>query len=138
MEKILIIVGGKNDVPHLNEVVKLFKKNKINFEIKVISAHRNIDILVRELEPRKIEKEGIKVILAVAHSVSNLPAIIAGYMKDTKISVIGVGLTKSDSDTIASLLSIQSIPSGIPLANCGVNKVGLNNAALFCIKLLKS
>lgn len=137
MKKLLIVVGSKSDIPHLVEVQRFFKQHRIKFEIKVISAHRNIALLVKELEPKKLEQGNVSVILAVAHSVSNLPAIIAGYVKDTKISVIGVGLTKSDADTIASLLSVQSIPKGIPLANCGLNQTGLQNAALFCIKLMK-
>jgi len=136
MKKLLIVVGSKNDISHLSEAIKLFKKSKIDFQTKVISAHRNIETLVKELEPKKLEKNNVKVVFAVAHSVSNLPAIIAGYLKDTNISVVGVGLTKSDSDTIASTLSVLSIPTGIPLANFGVNQTGLHNAALFCIKLL--
>ncbi|HEY4489716.1 MAG TPA: AIR carboxylase family protein, partial [Candidatus Paceibacterota bacterium] len=92
MKRLLVVVGSKNDIVYLAEVQKLFKQHNIKFEINIISVHRNIALLVKELEPNKLDKENIKVILAVAHSVSNLPAIIAGFLKGTKISVIGVGL----------------------------------------------
>jgi 5-(carboxyamino)imidazole ribonucleotide mutase len=137
MKKLLIVVGSKNDLIHLSESKKLLTKAKIQFDIEILSAHRNIKTLVEKLDPKKLEKESIGVILAIAHSVSNLPAIIAGYTKDTSIPVIGVGITKTESDTLESLFSVLSIPKGIPLVNTGVNEVGLHNATLFCIKILQ-
>ena len=131
-------MGSKNDLVYLREVKRLFKKSKISFEIEIISAHRNIKELVFKLSPQKLETRKVGAILAIAHSVSNLPAIIAGYTKDGPIPVIGVGITKTESDTLESLFSVLSIPKGIPLVNTGVNEVGLYNAALFCIKLLKT
>ncbi len=137
MKKVLIITGSKNDIFELSEIKKLFRKEKTDFDIKVISAHRNIKELVIQLETNKLEESKIGVILAVAHSVANLPAIVAGYLKNTKIPVLGVGLTKTSADSLESLFSVISIPKGIPLMNTGINKVGLYNAALCCIKLLK-
>src|SRR3989344_5284905 len=137
MNKILIVVGSKNDISRLSDVEKIFKDNKIKYKIEVISAHRNIRDLVKKLQPKLLVKFKIGVIFAVAHSVSNLPAIIAGYLKDDPIPVIGVGLTKTDTDTLESLLSVISIPKGIPLANTGINEIGLHNAALYCLKLIK-
>ena len=138
MKKLLIVAGSKNDLSSLNGVIKLFKKSKITPEVEVISVHRDIKGLVEKLEPKKLQSKNIAVILAVAHSVSNLPAVIAGYLKGTPIVVVGVGLTKTDTDSVASLLSVVSIPKDIPIVNAGINKVGLHNAALFCIKVLKS
>ena len=137
MKKVLIIAGSKNDIPELSEIKKLFRKEKVGFDIKIISAHRNIKELVRQLEINKLQKSKTGVILAVAHSVANLPAIIAGYLKNTDIPVLGVGLTKTSADSLESLFSVISIPKGIPLMNTGINKAGLYNAALCCIKLLK-
>lgn len=137
MSQILIVAGSKNDIGRLSEVEKIFRKNKIKYKIEVISAHRNIKDLVKKLEPKLLAKNKISVILAVAHSVSNLPAIIAGHLKDTPVSVVGVGLTKTDADTLESLFSVISIPKGIPLVNTGINEVGLYNAALYCLKLLE-
>jgi 5-(carboxyamino)imidazole ribonucleotide mutase len=138
MKKVLFVVGSKNDIPLLLESKKLFKKEKIDFDIKVISCHRNIKSLVEELDLKKIEKENIGVILSIAHSVANLPAIIAGYLKESSIQVIGIGYPKTDLDKLASLLSVVSIPKGVPLLNAGIGDVGLYNATLCCVKILKS
>jgi 5-(carboxyamino)imidazole ribonucleotide mutase len=138
MKKLLIVVGSKNDLPLLSESKKFFKKDKINFDIKVISCHRNIKNLVEELDAKKLEKENVGVILSIAHSVANLPAIIAGYVKESSIQVIGVGFPKTDAGKLASLLSVISIPKGVPLLNAGIGEVGLYNATLCCIKLLNS
>lgn len=137
MKKLLIIVGSKNDLPLLSESKQILKKEKINFDVKVISCHRNVKNLVDELTISKLEKENVGVILALAHSVANLPAIIAGYTKNSPVQVIGVGFPKTDIDSLSSLLSVISIPKGVPLLNAGIGKVGLHNAVLCCIKLLK-
>lgn len=138
MKKLLIVVGSKSDCSLLTEAKKTLKKEKITFEIKVISCHRNVKGLVEELEPSKLEREHVGVILAVAHSVANLPAIIAGYVKESSIQVIGVGYPKSDIDSLSSLLSVISIPKGVPLLNSGIGEVGLQNAVLSCVKFLYS
>lgn len=137
MKKLLIVVGSKNDLPLLSETKKLLKREKINFEIKIISAHRDIKKLVEELDSHKLEKENVGVVLSIAHSVANLPAIIAGYLKETSIQVIGVGFPKTGIDSLSSLLSVISIPKGIPLLNSGIGEVGLHNGALCCIRILK-
>src|SRR3989344_5711178 len=137
MKKLLIVVGSKNDIPLFSESKKILKKEKINFDIKVISCHRNVKNLVDELSNSKLEKENVGVILSIAHSVANLPAIIAGYTKENLIQVIGVGFPKTDIDSLSSLLSIISVPKGVPLLNTGIGEIGLHNAILCCIKLLK-
>jgi 5-(carboxyamino)imidazole ribonucleotide mutase len=137
MKKLLIVVGSKSDLPLLIEPKTLLKKSKIEFEVKIISSHRNIKDLVKQLAPGRLQKAGVVVVLAVAHSVANLPAIIAGYLKNSPIQVVGVGNTKTDVDSIESLLSVVSIPKGIPLLNAGINKIGLYNATLCCIKMIR-
>lgn len=137
MKKLLFVVGSKNDLPHLKEAQKLLKDARISHETIVVSAHRDIETLVDKLAPTKLTKQNIGVVIAIAHSVANLPAIAAGYLKESDISVIGVGLTTSDTGSLESLLSTISIPKGIPLMNCGINAVGLHNAALCAIKILR-
>ncbi len=135
--KLLIVIGSKSDLPLLVESKKLLRESKIKFEIKVISSHRNLKDLIEQLNPIYLEKEHIGVVLAIAHSVANLPAIIAGYLKDTRISVIGVGNTKSEVGALESLLSVISIPKGVPMLNSGIGEIGIYNATLSCIKILK-
>lgn len=138
MKRLLIVLGSKSDLPFLADAKRLFQKSHIEYEIKIISAHRNIRKIVEVFDLNSLGGKKIAVVLAVAHSVANLPAIIAGYLKSSPIHVIGVGNVKNDSDVIESLLSVISIPAGVPLLNSGVGKVGLHNAALACIKILQT
>ncbi len=135
---LLIVVGSKSDIVFLAEAKRLLRKSDINFEVAVISSHRNVKGLITRLDPMRLRKERVVVILAVAHSVANLPAIIAGYLRDAPIHVIGVGRVEKDADTIESLLSVISIPKGVPLLNAGIGNAGLYNAILAVIKILKA
>jgi len=134
--KLLIIVGSKNDVPHLSEAIKILRILKIKPIVSVVSCHRNLPELVKVLDQDKLVKENIKVIIAVARSVSNLPAIIAGYLKKTSISVIGVGLSDKNLNGIDSLLSVNTIPKGVALLNTGINEVGIYNAVIASAKII--
>lgn len=136
MKKILVVVGSKSDLPLLTEVKQLLKKEHISFSTSIISCHRNLDKLVNELNPDHLQDIG--VIIAIANAVSNLPAIIAGYLRETSISVIGIGLDNKGMGGIESLLAINTIPKGVPLLNTGIGKVGLHNAALSAVKIIKS
>ena len=40
MPKILVIFGSKSDNENYDKIVKLLKSHKINFELKIASAHR--------------------------------------------------------------------------------------------------
>jgi|GEM_PF-5091309 len=132
-EEILIIAGSKNDLPKLKELRSLFSKFKIEYSITIISSHRNLAALVKFLSqlPAKYT-----VIIGIATSVSNLPAIIGGYLKTTPITVMGVGISKTNLKGVDSLLSINSIPKGVPILNTGIDQTGLYNAGLAAIKIL--
>ncbi len=135
---ILIIVGSKNDIPYLSEAVKVLNSLEIKFIVSVVSCHRNLPELVRILDLDKLKKENIKVIIAVARSVSNLPAIVAGYLNKSSISVIGVGLSDKNLNGIDSLLSVNTVPKGVALLNTGINEIGIYNAIISSAKILSA
>ena len=137
MKRLLIVVDSKNDLTSLTEARRMLRAKHIKSEVLIISSHRNIKQLVDQLNPNDLKRKRVGVVLAIAHSVANLPAIIAGLLKDEPIVVIGVGNVRKEVDTIESLLSVISIPIGIPILNCGIGKVGIHNAILSCIKILQ-
>jgi phosphoribosylcarboxyaminoimidazole (NCAIR) mutase len=67
-----------------------------------------------------------------------MPAIVAGYLKDSKTVVIGVGLNDKGMNGIDSLLSINTIPKGVPMANTGLGNVGMHNAGMLVAKLFNT
>jgi len=135
MDKVLILVGSKSDFKSLLDIELLLKASNIKYEIEVASCHRDLDKLYKLL--CKIKKDEYRAIVAIANSVSNMPSIVASYLKDTETIVIGVGLDDKGMNGIDSLLSINTIPKGVPLVNTGVGKVGLYNAGVFVTKLFK-
>jgi 5-(carboxyamino)imidazole ribonucleotide mutase len=136
MDKILILVGSASDIKKLEDLERQLTGYGVAYDIEVASCHRDLDKLYRLLGEIKDNK--YRAIIAIANSVSNMPAIVAGYLKDSRTVVIGVGLDDKGMNGIDSLLSINTIPKGVPLANTGVGQVGLHNAGMFVAKLFAS
>lgn len=133
---IRIIIGSKNDQQYLREAEEIFKALIVPYKIHVYSCHRNLKELIVFLDTIRSGKNKTDAIIAIANSVANLPAIIAGYLKDTAMPVIGVGLSGKRIGGIDSFLSIATIPRRVPLLNTGIDEVGIYNSALACVNLL--
>ena len=53
-----IVAGSKSDLPYIKETEKILKENKVPYEVRIISAHRNPEELRRYAQGLK--KKGIK------------------------------------------------------------------------------
>ena len=127
-----IVVGSKSDLPYIKETEKILKENKVSYEVRIISAHRNPEELRRYAQGLK--KRGIKVVIAAAGLSAALPGILASY---TELPVIGIPVFGEPLKGLDALLSILQMPSGIPLATMPLGKSGPKNAALFALRILK-
>jgi len=125
-----IIVGSKSDLPEIEGAKKIFEEFGVQFEIKVLSAHRTPEALLAYI--KEVEKRGFEVIIACAGMSAHLPGVIAAH---TILPVIGVPM-KSELLGIDSLLSIVQMPEGIPVATMGIGKAGAINGALFALEIL--
>lgn len=135
MAPILIVCGGESDLVYLAEIKKLFVDLGISFQIDIISCHRNLNELVEYFCSEEIKMHGPKVIIALANSVSNLPAVIAGLLKETLIQIIGVGISKN-LNGLDSLVSVNTIPKGVPVVNTGIGEVGVYNAGIVAARVI--
>lgn len=133
---IRFIIGSKNDQPHLAVAEDIFNSLGVVYKVHVYSCHRNAKQLLNFLDTVRSGKNKTDLIIAVANSVANLPAIIARYIKDAAIPVIGVGLSGKRLGGADSLLAIATIPKRVPLLNTGIDEVGMYNAALASLNLL--
>ncbi len=131
MAKIAIVVGSKSDIPYIAAAEEVLKENKISYEIKVLSAHRNPDETAEF--SRQAAKKGIKVIIAAAGLSAALPGFIASH---TTLPVIGIPVITGPLNGVDALLSILQMPSGVPLATVGLGKQGPKNAALLALRIL--
>jgi len=104
---------------------------KIPFEVKVVSAHRTPDLLFKFSE--MLEARGIQVVVAGAGGAAHLPGMVAAK---TLVPVLGVPIETKALKGLDSLLSINQMPEGIPVATLAIGTAGAANAGLFAASLL--
>jgi len=124
-------MGSKTDTDLIQPAVDMLKQLGIDYEVSVISGHRNPEKL-REYG-LKAEERGLEVIIAAAGGAAHLPGILASW---TTLPVIGVPLPTSELKGIDALLSIAQMPAGVPVACVGIGKRGAKNAALLAAQIL--
>lgn len=127
-KKVAIVLGSQSDLERVNPAEEVFRDFGVEFEIKVLSAHRAPNLL-REYV-LGLESRGFEVIIAAAGMAAHLPGVVASL---TTLPVIGVPLSTTFQG-LDSLLSIVQMPSGVPVATMAVD--GSKNAALFACEIL--
>lgn len=123
---ISVIMGSQSDSHIAEKVVKILKEFEVDYEVKVISAHRALKVLEDYVENTESE-----VIIAMAGKAAHLAGVIAGL---TVRPVIGIPIKSSTMDGLDSLLSTVQMPKGIPVATVAID--GGENAALLAISIL--
>ena len=108
---------------------RFLEKMGIEFEMTVISAHREPDVFFEYA--KSAEARGYKVIIAGAGKAAHLPGMCAALFP---MPVIGVPMKTSDLGGVDSLYSIVQMPSGIPVATVAIN--GGKNAGILAAKIL--
>jgi 5-(carboxyamino)imidazole ribonucleotide mutase len=113
----------------MKDCVLTLKNFGVEFETKIVSAHRTPELLYEYAKSAK--ERGIKVIIAGAGGAAHLPGMTASM---TSLPVIGVPVKSSNLSGLDSLLSICQMPGGVPVATMAIN--GSKNAALFAVSIL--
>jgi phosphoribosylaminoimidazole carboxylase, PurE protein len=131
MAKVAIILGSDSDLEIMNEACKALDDLKIEYELRVASAHRTPHKVREYVEAA--ESRGIEVIIAGAGWAAHLPGVIAAY---TTLPVIGVPVDSSPLKGMDALLSIVQMPPGIPVASMAIGKGGARNAAIYAASIL--
>ena len=129
MAKVGIVMGSDSDMPVMAQAADVLKELGIEFEMTIISAHREPDIFFEYA--KGAEGRRIKVIIAGAGKAAHLPGMCAALFP---MPVIGIPMKTSDLGGVDSLYSIVQMPSGIPVATVAIN--GGKNAGLLAAKIL--
>jgi phosphoribosylaminoimidazole carboxylase PurE protein len=126
-----IVMGSKSDMPVMEKAGKELEERDIRFEIRVMSAHRDPEVVADYAQNARMR--GLKVIIAGAGLAAALPGVVAAH---TDLPVIGVPLTSSTSVAggLDALLAISQMPPGVPVACVGIN--GAKNAAILAAKIV--
>jgi len=131
--KVSIIMGSQSDYSTMQNCEKVFKILKINFETKIISAHRTPKRMFEYA--KNAEKNNISVIIAGAGGSAHLPGMVAAI---TRIPVIGVPIESKKLKGLDSLLSIAQMPKGVPVGTVAIGKDGAINAGLFAASIISN
>ena len=124
MTKVGIVMGSDSDLPVMAKAADVLKQLGIEYEMRIISAHREPDVFFEYA--KTAEEKGLKVIIAGAGMAAHLPGMCAAIFP---MPVIGIPMHTTSLGGRDSLYSIVQMPSGIPV-NGGAN------AALLAAKIL--
>lgn len=125
MKKVLVIFGSKTDEGIYNEIAGVLKKEKVDFDLRISSAHKTPDDVGEALQ------KDYAVFIAGAGLAAHLPGVAAAKVIRP---VIGVPC-EGNYQGLDALLSISQMPPGIPVLAVGVNKGDV--AAENCAKMMK-
>ena len=129
MPKVGIVMGSDSDLKVMSKAADMLKELKIDYEMKIISAHRQPDELIAWA--RGAEERGLKVMIAGAGMAAALPGMCAALFT---LPVIGVPLSGKNLDGMDAVFSIMQMPPGVPVATVAID--GAKNAAILAAKIL--
>ena len=129
MAKVGIVMGSDSDLKVMSSAAAMLEELGIEYEMRIISAHREPDLLIEWT--RTAKDRGIKVMIAGAGMAAHLPGMVASM---TTLPVVGVPVKSRALNGLDSLLSIVQMPAGVPVATTAIN--GAKNAALIAVSIL--
>ena len=124
-------MGSQSDWPNLRHAAETPDALKIDYEARIVSAHRTPDRMYEFA--RGAKAEGFKVIIASAGGAAHLPGMVAAL---TSLPVLGVPAETKALGGRDSLLSIVQMPPGIPVGTLAIGRAGAINAALLAAAIL--
>ncbi len=128
-KKVAIIMGSDSDLPVVKPAITTLKDFGIEYEVRVMSAHRTPDAAAEFSKNAKAN--GFGVIIAAAGKAAHLGGVLAAH---TVLPVIGIPVKSSTLDGLDALLATVQMPAGIPVATVAID--GAANAALLAIQML--
>jgi 5-(carboxyamino)imidazole ribonucleotide mutase len=128
---VAIVMGSQSDWPTMRLAAETLEMLEVEYEARIISAHRTPERMVDFASNAKVE--GIKVIIAGAGGAAHLPGMIASM---TTLPVLGVPVRSKALSGMDSLYSIVQMPGGIPVGTLAIGEPGAINAALLAASVL--
>jgi len=129
MALVTVIAGSASDRPVVDQALEIFRKFRIPYELKVASAHRDPERVVKVI--KDAEENGTRVFIAAAGMAAHLAGAVAA---NTVRPVIGLPVGSGPLKGQDALLSTVMMPPGIPVATVAVD--GAKNAAWLALQIL--
>jgi 5-(carboxyamino)imidazole ribonucleotide mutase len=131
MAKVAIVMGSTSDWPTMQQAAKMLKSFGVEFEAKVVSAHRTPNLLVTFAE--EAAAQGYSAIIAGAGGAAHLPGMIAEH---THLPVFGCPVQSKALSGLDSLLSIVQMPKGVAVGTLAIGEAGAANAGLLAAQVV--
>ena len=129
--KVGVVMGSQSDWPVMQHAAQQLEAFGIEYEARVVSAHRTPDLLFEYASTAR--QRGLACIIAGAGGAAHLPGMLAAK---TTLPVLGVPVNSRYLKGLDSLLSIVQMPKGIPVATFAIGEAGAANAGLYAVALL--
>ena len=124
-----ILCGSASDLPVMQQATAILERFGIPHELRVISAHRNPDLV--DEYARTADERGMVCVIAGAGMANHLAGAVAAR---TALPVIGVPLSGSKLHGEDALFSTVQMPKGVPVATVAID--GAVNAAVLAAQIL--
>ena len=122
MLKVAIIMGSTSDYDVMSGAEQILSDFGIEFEKRVISAHRTPELMFEYT--KGLKGRGFGVVIAGAGGAAHLAGV----------AVIAVPMQTKALGGLDSLLSMVQMPTGIPVATVAIG--GAKNAAILAAEIL--
>ncbi len=109
----------------------MLKAMGVEFEARVVSAHRTPNLLVEFAE--SAAQQGFSAIIAGAGGAAHLPGMIAAH---THLPVFGCPVKSKTLNGLDSLLSIVQMPKGVAVGTLAIGEAGAANAGLLAAQVV--
>ncbi len=130
-KKVGVVMGSNSDWPVMQHAVQQLEAFGIEYEARVVSAHRTPDLLFEYAATAR--ERGLACIIAGAGGAAHLPGMLASK---TTLPILGVPVNSKYLKGMDSLLSIVQMPKGIPVATFAIGEAGATNAGLYAVSIL--
>jgi 5-(carboxyamino)imidazole ribonucleotide mutase len=128
---VAIVMGSQSDWPTMRLAAEVLETLEVEYEARIVSAHRTPERLVEFATNARAE--GFRIVIAGAGGAAHLPGMIAAM---TPLPVFGVPVRSKALNGQDSLLSIVQMPGGIPVGTLAIGEPGAINAALLAAAVL--
>ena len=128
-KKVAVIMGSDSDFPVVKSALTELKKYGVEFECRVMSAHRTPEEACRFASEARAN--GFGVIICAAGMAAHLAGVVAGH---TTLPVIGIPMKSKALEGMDALLATVMMPPGVPVATVGID--GAKNADVLAVQIL--
>ena len=128
-KKVAVIMGSDSDFPVVKSALSELKKYGVEFECRVMSAHRTPAEACEFAS--KAKENGFGTIICAAGMAAHLAGVVAGH---TTLPVIAIPMKSKALEGVDALLSSVMMPPGVPVATVGID--GAKNAGVLAVQIL--